>query len=156
MKKDAGGLEKRMEATLTARYNIRDTKKYFSEINNAAVQGREIITFNAARDEEEVSHLRKQYVDALLANLKFSPVCDFDEEMHVYTVSLPEIDLYGEGATKEKAVADLLNSVSEYLQVYAGKIALFSKLDPVDKQLYMLKLARCNGNREAIQKEIGL
>jgi len=109
----------------------------------------------AVMDEEEVSHLNEHHVDAL-PNLKFSPTFDFDDELHTYTVLLPEIGLYGAGATREDAVADLLNSISEYLQVYAAKVTIFSKLEPVEKLFYVLKLAQCNGDKEAIMEEIGL
>jgi len=96
-----------------------------------------------------------QGIDAFL-NLKFSPVFDFDVELQSYTVSLTEINLYGTGTTREDAVSDLLDSISEYLQVYAAKTTIFSKLEPDGKLFYVLKLARCSGDREAILEEIGL
>jgi hypothetical protein len=96
-----------------------------------------------------------QYIDAF-SNLKFSPAFDFDDELHACTVSLTEINLYGTGATREDAVADLLDSISEYLQVYAAKTTIFSKLEPDGKLLYVLKLAQRNGDREATLEEIGL
>jgi hypothetical protein len=96
-----------------------------------------------------------EHIDAW-PELKFSPAFDFDDELHTYTVSLPEVGLYGAGTTREDAVADLLDSIMEYLQVYAAKTTIFSKLEPVDKLFYALKLAQRNGDREAIREEIGL
>jgi hypothetical protein len=91
-----------------------------------------------------------------MPDLQFSPAFDFDEEAHAYTVSLPEVGLYGVGATREDAVADLLDSIMEYLQVYTAKVTIFSKLEPVDKMFYVLKLAQRSGDREALREEIGL
>jgi hypothetical protein len=102
-----------------------------------------------------VSQLNGQQIDAM-SNLKFSPAFDFDDELHVYTVSLPEVGMYGVGATRDGAVVDLLDSIQEYLRVYVAKVTIFSKLEPVDKLFYILKLAQCNGDREAIRNEIGL
>ena len=106
-------------------------------------------------DKKEVSQLNRQHVDAM-PNLKFSPTFDFDDELHTYTVSLPEVGLYGVGATREDAVADLLDSIMEYLLVYAAKTTILTKLEPVDKLFYVLKLAQFNEDREAIREEIGL
>jgi hypothetical protein len=91
-----------------------------------------------------------------MPDLHFSPEFDFDDELHTYTVSLPEVGLYGVGATREEAVADLLDSIMEYLQVYTAKVTIFSKLEPVDKMFYVLKLAQRSGDREALREEIGL
>jgi hypothetical protein len=91
-----------------------------------------------------------------MPNLKFSPGFDFDDELHTYTVLLPEVGLYGIGATREDAEADLLDSIQEYLRVYVAKVTIFSKLEPVDKIFYVLKLAQCSKDREAIREAIGL
>ena len=96
-----------------------------------------------------------QHVDPM-ANLKFSPVFDFDDALQAYTVSLPEVGLYGVGATREDAEADLLDSIQEYLQVYTAKVTIFTKLEPVDKMFYVLKLAECSRDREAMKEAIGL
>lgn len=136
-------------------YNIRDTKKYYSELNNMALKGMEIITFNANNENEKVSHIKTSYLDQLLAALTFKPSVELDNELGVYTVSLNEIDLYGEGNTPEEAAEDLASSIILFLAIYTDKIDLFSKAESETKQLYLLKLLRCNGDKEKIKKEIG-
>jgi hypothetical protein len=96
------------------------------------------------------------YPADVLPDLKFTPEFDFDEELHIYTVSLGEVGFYGTGTTRDEATADLLDSILEYLQVYVAKVTVFSKLEPDGKLLYMLKLAQCNGDRDALKREIGL
>lgn len=88
--------------------------------------------------------------------LKFNPIIKSGEELGGYTISLNEIDMYGEGATIEFAKEDLIDSIIEYIDIYVHQIELFSKVESIDKQVYMLKLIRCDGDREKIRKEIGL
>lgn len=137
------------------RYNIRDTKKYYSELNNMALKGIEVITYNSNNRDEEVSHIKTTYLNRLLDKLSFSPLIEQDEELSVCTVALNEIDLYGEGETVEEAIEDLITSILEYLTIYVDKIDLFSRVEPESKQVYILKLLRCNGDREKIRKAIG-
>lgn len=156
MDEDIGG-KVRMEAVLIPKYNVGDTKKLYSHINNEALKGLEVITYNATKDElSEVSHIKKQYLDYLLSNLRFNPVPEYDEELGIYTIALNEIDIYGEGHSKQEAIDDLLDSLQEYLSIYYEQIGLFTKLEPVDKQLYMLKLLRCNGDVNLMRNTIGL
>lgn len=150
------GAREKMKAALKTKFNIRDTKKYYSDINTRALNGMEIITFNAMKDKEEVSHINKLYVDFLLDNLHFTPVVEHDEELQIFTIALNEIDMYGEGKSKEEAAEDLLKSIQEYINIYYNKLDLYTKVDPISKQLYMLKLARCNEDKEKIRETIGV
>ena len=136
-------------------YNIRDTKKRYSELNNIALKGIEVITFNANNEEEKVSHIKTTYLDKLLDNLSFTPSVELDKELEIYTVSLNEIDLYGEAHTVEAAVDNLIDSIIQFLAIYIDKIDIFSKAESEIKQLYMLKLLRCESDREKIKKVIG-
>ena len=88
--------------------------------------------------------------------LKFNPVIESGEEIGGYTISLNEIDMYGEGETVEAAKEDLINSIIEYIDIYVNQIELFTKAESIDKQVYMLKLIRCDGDKDKIRKEIGL
>ncbi|MEA4924248.1 MAG: hypothetical protein VB084_02965 [Syntrophomonadaceae bacterium] len=138
------------------KFNIRDTKKHYSELNNIALKGIEVITFNANNETEMVSHIKTSYLDQLLSNLIFKPEIEFDEEIGIHTVSLPEIDLYGEGPTLEAAINNLLDSVLEFLTIYVDKLDIFSKVESDQKQLYLFKLLRCHGDRDSIKEAIGL
>ncbi|HEY5562802.1 MAG TPA: hypothetical protein VIK72_13785 [Clostridiaceae bacterium] len=88
--------------------------------------------------------------------LKFNPIIESGEELGGYTISLNEIDMYGEGTTIEVAKEDLIDAINEYVTIYIKQIDLFSKVEKIEKQVYMLKLIRCDGNRDQIKKEIGL
>jgi len=152
--------ENNMETLIKRKLNVRDTKKYYSQLNSAALNGLEIVTFKGInknlKKDEEVSHIKTHYVDFLMDFLKFNPIIESGEEIGGYTISLNEIDIYGEGDTVEIAKEDLINTIFEYISIYENQIELFSKVESIAKQVYMLKLIRCDGNRDKIIKEIGL
>ncbi len=149
------GVEK-MEATLQNKFNIRDTKRFYSDINDRALNGIEVITYNAMGKVGEVSHLNKSIVDFLFDSLQFHITEEFDEELGVYNVSADDINIYGEGNTKAEAIEDLLTSIMEYADIYVEQIDMFSKVEDITKQGYMLKVIRCCGDREKLKKVLGL
>jgi hypothetical protein len=73
----------------------------------------------------------------------------YDEELQGWTVSVTEIDLYGEGATKEEAISDLIASIREYISLYTESNFL-TKHEIPEKQALIVKLMLCE-NDEAIR-----
>ncbi len=145
-----------MEVILQNKFNIRDTKRFYSDINEKALNGIEIITYNAMGKTGEVSHLSKKIVDFLFDSLQFHISEEFDEELGIYTVSADDINIYGEGSTKDEAIEDLLTSIIEYASIYVEQIDLFSKVEDITKQGYMLKVIRCGSNRDKLKKVLDL
>lgn len=143
-----------MKVTL-GKYNVRDTKKHYCDINNKVLSGLEIITCKA-NTSENVSHIKKQYIDHLLKNIKFSIKEEFDKELKGWTISVNELNLYGEGTTKEKAIEDLLNSILEFAEIYLEKVDLYSRVESIEAQIYMLKVLRCQGSKDVLKRELGL
>lgn len=136
-------------------YSISDTKKTYCDINKKALLGIEIITSNA-KTNEKVSHIKKEYLDYLLAKIKFKFHKEYDENLKIWTLIVKELNLYGEGVNEKIAVDDLLDSVIKFTDLYRKKIEIFSKTENIKKQIYMLKILKCNNNRELLKKEMGL
>lgn len=149
-----------MEALVKRKFNIRDTKRYYSDLNSAALKGLELVTFKGinknVQEAEEVSHIKTPYVNYLMGFLKFNPIIESGEELGGYTIALNEIDMYGEGDTLDLAKENLIDSILEYIDIYVDKIDVFNQVESIEKQVYMLKLIRCDGDRENLKKEIGL
>ena len=135
------------------RYNVKQTKNEYSKVNNLTLKGFEVITYEH-NTKEEVSHLKKTIVDFLLKQVRFSVDEVYDNELEGWTVSVPEIDLYGEGTTKEEAITDLVNSIHEYIALYTATDFL-SQHESAEKQAAIIKLMRCE-NDDALRKELGL
>jgi hypothetical protein len=66
----------------------------------------------------------------------------YDEELKGWTISIPVIDLYGEGATKEEAISDLVSSIKEYIALYKESDSL-AKHESPEKQAAIIKLMHC-------------
>lgn len=149
-----------METLVKRKFNVRDTKRYYSDLNSAALKGLELVTFKGinknAHEDEEVSHIKTPYVNYLMGFLKFNPIIESGEELGGYTIALNEIDMYGEGDTLDLAKENLIDSILEYIDIYVDKIDVFNQVESMEKQVYMLKLIRCDGDRENLKKEIGL
>ncbi|QDR81092.1 hypothetical protein [Sporomusa termitida] len=135
------------------RYNVKQTKNEYSKVNNLAIKGLEVVTY-AHNTKEEVSHIKKAIFDSLLKHVTFTLAETYDEELQGWTVSVPEIDLYGEGNTKEAAVSDLINSIHEYISLYTESNFLSQHESP-EKQAAIIKLMRCE-NDEAMRNALGL
>jgi predicted RNase H-like HicB family nuclease len=139
------------------KFNIRDTKKNYSDINNMVLKGQEVITFNAVKEMGWVSHLKTEYIDFFIDNLTFKPIFTPDERLGGYTIEIVELgSIYGEGETKQDAIENLISNIIEYLQVYLQKIDLYSIVEPIKTRVYVLKLLRCDGDRDKIRKALNL
>ena len=78
----------------------------------------------------------------------------YDEELQGWTVSFAEIDLYGEGATKEEAIGDLVASIKKYISLYIESDFLI-KHESSEKQTAIIQLMGCENDKE-IRKILGL
>ncbi|MCG2788560.1 MAG: hypothetical protein L6405_01230, partial [Actinomycetia bacterium] len=106
--------------------------------------------------KDEVSHIKKDYMDFLLDKLKFNVSEEYDKELKIFTISVLELNMYGEGKTREEAIVDLLDSIIEFVQIYTEKIDLFSKVESVEKQVYMMKILRSISDKNNLKKDLGL
>jgi len=136
-------------------YNVSDTKKYYCDINAKVLSGMEIIT-SKSRSKEKISHIKKGYLDFLLDRLEFTVNEEFDKELNGWTVWTVEVPMYGEGRTREEAIESLIDSLIEFSKIYLDEIEIFSKTESMEKQVFMLKILRCNGNKKLIAKELGI
>lgn len=137
------------------RFNIRDTKKYYTQLNELAVKGIEVITYNGMKAGEEVSHIARELLDFLMSKVMLTPVVHFDEELEVYTASVEEIEMWGEGVSREQAIQNLVDCVLHYLEVYLNNIELFRLTETPEKRAIILKLLRCGKDRELLRKTMG-
>ena len=136
--------------------NVKQTKNEYSKVNNLALRGFEVSTYykDEKDSKEVVSHIKKAIFDYLLAHVTFTVDEVYDEEMNGWTVAVPEIDLYGEGATREDAIRDLIYSIHEYIKIYMESDFL-SKHESAAKQAAILRLMRCTHDDE-LRKVLGL
>ena len=151
---------KKVEALLDERYNVSDTKKYYSRINDSVLAGLIVTTFNAFKEEKssEVSHIRKDILEHLaLSCNKYDIVKTYDEEYDAWTVAIENnINLYGEGKTREEAVENLIDSAIDYAIVYKEKSDLFCRIENLDKIVFYIRILICQGDRDKVRFLLGV
>jgi len=137
-------------------FNVKQTKNKYSKVNNLALRGFEVSTYyrDEADSKEVVSHIKKAIFDELLNRVTFSVDEVYDEELAGWTIAIPEIDLYGEGASRGAAIEDLIFSIHQYISLYV-KSDFLSKHESAAKQSAILKLMRCENDDELL-KVLGL
>ena len=137
-------------------FNVKQTKNEYSKVNNLALRGFEVSTYYKDKkdSEEGVSHIKKAIFDYLLGSVTFTVDEVYDEEMNGWTVAVPEIDLYGEGSTKEDAIKDLIYGIHEYILIYTES-GFLARHESPEKQAAIIKLMRCEIDDE-IRKALGL
>ena len=139
------------------KYNIRDSKRFFSEINRKAQEGLEVITYDSKPSQGEVSHIGTEVLDKVFRAFKFVPEWTLDEDLSVWTVSLPEVALYGEGTDKKQAAEDLIDNVLEYVEIYYEDLRWFlSREETLPHLPYLRQVARCEGDRAKIATVLGV
>ena len=150
----------KMEALLDDRYNVSDTKKFYSRINDSVLTGLIVTTFNAFNEEKssEVSHIRKDILEHLaLQSCRYDLVKTYDEEYDSWTVAIENnINLYGEGKTQEEAFEDLIDSAIDYAIIYKEKSDLFCRIEHLDKIVFFIRILICQGNRDKVRFLLGV
>lgn len=151
---------KKVEALLDERYNVSDTKKNYSKINDTVLTGLIITTFNAFKKENssEVCHIRKDILEHLALYCgKYDIDKTYDEEYDAWTFVIGNnINLYGEGKTQEEAVENLIDSAIDYAILYKEKSDLFCRLENLDKLVFFIRILICQGNRDKVRFLLGV
>lgn len=80
----------------------------------------------------------------------------YDDKLGGLTIAVNGIPIYGEGQTREEAVADLLDSVNDYCEIYIQKRDLYSRHDSKDVQELMESLIKYKNNKEKLKEILGL
>jgi hypothetical protein len=88
--------------------------------------------------------------------MKYHITEESDKELGIVTVSVNELNIYGEGSTRNAAVNELLNSITELLNVYYEKYDLFSRIENPIKLEYYSFLFPYRDNREKLMEALGL
>ena len=71
----------------------------------------------------------------------------FDPELGIYTARVPHIPAYGEGETKEEAVADLKEAIAGYIETFGLEDAMQRVSTPISIQHINVDLAEFAGSQ---------
>lgn len=138
-------------------YSIYDAKSNFSMIvRDSAEHSKVFLVSNAQRKAApRAVVLGEDMMRVLLDHFVCHPEWEEDPEMHVWTVFVPEIDEWGEGPTKEAAVADLVDSAAELADMYLADTDFYFRHGRSQEFAYMLRIALAK-EADEIRKVLGL
>ena len=113
----------------------------------AVLSNREFLAENAKEtsSDETVSIIRTKLLDEWLDRAyTFNPVWDWDEESNLWSVTLPEIQVYTDAPTKEETAEQLVDLVLDYCEDYFNRLDLFTALpDRSGHYPYLRRIVRC-------------
>ncbi len=109
---------------------IAEAKKNFSAIVREASEGLRCFRIgNAQRhDAPRAVVLGESAVETLLECLECHPAWEHDEEQGLWSVAVPELGVFGQGVTKDSAVADLLKAAVDSAAAYLEDPVFFAKV----------------------------
>lgn len=67
-------------------------------------------------------------MNAMLDSHAFHPQWEEDTEQRLWTVYVPEIDVWGQGPSREDAAGDLVGAALDYADVYRHDTDFYAKV----------------------------
>lgn len=139
---------------------ISTAKRDFTRLaREAASKGVEFLAKDMHRaDAREVSIVSTSVLDSWLKGLSFSVEWEEDQSgIGGWTVYIPEIDVFGDGDTKEAAVDDLIGAAMEYAELYMAKPAFYWEAGRAAHHPYLRKILRAftTGGRNKVREILG-
>lgn len=139
-------------------YPIYEAKKNFSHILHEAGEHLKLFPIkNAQRhDTTRIWVVGEQVIAVLLEGLCFKPEWEEDKEQGYWTVYLPELDIFGQGKTREEAAEELVTAALEYADIYQGDIPFYLKVGRKSHLPYIWRLLLTGGDRNKVKEILGV
>lgn len=139
-------------------YPIAEAKKQFPSLIREATQNlRPILVANAQRkDSERAVILGEEAVLALLQDLPATPDWEWDEEHGLWSVVIDEFDVWGQGATREEARADLIFGARDYAGAYMDEPAWYFRAGRAAHYAYALAITLAGDDDERVARLLGV
>lgn len=95
-------------------------------------------------------------MDLILAGYDFTPQWEEDAEQNLWTVYVPEIDVWGQGATRDDAAEDLVTAVLDYVDLYFEDVPFQIKVNRGAQLPHLLRISRAGEDRQAVRRALGV
>lgn len=138
--------------------SISHAKAQLPELVRQASQNLKVYRVGNARQRDAKTSviLGEEMVQAILENIKCHPVWEEDSETRLWSVVVPELDVFGQGETREQAAQDLLATVNDYVQLYLEDAPFYFKVGRKEHLPYVLALAFHGGDADSQLQILGL
>jgi hypothetical protein len=133
-------------------------KAKLPELRRAALMGEEsIIKNDKSGQSEDVSLIATSLLDEVLSVLNFTHQWEREDGDEVWTLIVPEIDVFGVGKTQEEAIVSLVDTVQEYAGIFFSNLSMYLNVAIGRRQHYgyLRRIARCEGDKARIREVLG-
>lgn len=137
---------------------VSEAKRHFTIIHRQASEGgRVFMVADGRRKDAKVSvTLGAEALQAVIADVKFTPEWIEDTENGGWTVVIKELDIFGEGDTRDEAIADVVKTAAEYAQLYSEDAALYFRMGRRNQYRYVLRILLAVAQGENLRTVLGL
>lgn len=135
-----------------------EAKKHFSELIRESSEALKCFRVGNAlrRDAPRSLILGELAVQALLDGLQCHPQWEKDKKQGLWTVVVPELDVFGQGETKEAAVRELLEAAVEMAAVYTQDVAFYFKVDRRHQYPYVMAVLLSADDPDRLRQFLGV
>lgn len=139
-------------------FAVGDAKKEFSRlVRESSEQMRVFTVQNAQRHGAKAAVIiSEETMDLILQRFTFIPQWEEDREQGLWSVYVPEIDVWGQGETREQAAEDLVSAAIDYADVYMDDVRFHIKVGRQDHLPYILRIYRTGGDRQAVREALSV
>lgn len=150
--------ERKGLSVLPAILPVAEAKKHFPAIVREASENLKLFRVANAQRREAPRALviGEEALRALIGEIRLTPEWEQDVERGLWSVVLPELDIYGQGPTRDEAAADLIEAALEYAALYLEDAALYFRFGRRDQYRYVLAIALAAGDRAALARLLGI
>lgn len=139
-------------------YPIYEAKKNFSYILHEAGEHLKLFPIkNAQRhDAARIWVVGEPVIETILEGLRCTPEWEEDVEQGHWTVYIPELDIWGQGKTREEAADDLVTAALDYAAVYAEDVPFYLKFGRKHHLPFVWRLLLLGKEREKVKEFLGV
>lgn len=137
---------------------VAEAKKNFTALIRESSEALKVFRVaNAQRRQSPRSLiLGEAAMEVLLERLTCSPRWEEDPAQRLWSVHVPELDVFGQGATRDEAADDLIEAAVEYSEVYLEDVPFYFKAGRKDHYPYVLAVLLAAGDRDKLRRVIGV
>lgn len=119
---------------------IADAKKNFSTLIRESSESFKCFRVgNALRNDAPKSFIiGEEAIRELVADLHCNPRWEQDTENNLWSVEVPELDIFAQGSTREEAINELLETALDFALVYQHDPAFYFKMGRRRQYPYVL------------------
>lgn len=143
---------------MTSVIGVAEAKRELPQLIREAGEQQRLFTLGNAqrRNAPRVVLMGEQILEALLEAPACTPEWEEDTEHGLWSVYVPELDLFGQGNTRDEAASDLFAATQEYADLYLEDLRFYFKVNRQHHLPFLLAFTLARGDRDKAMRVLGL